>query len=541
MREKLGANALPILIPIGAEDQLKGQIDVVNQKADHLLGRRQDGLDLRRSKDIPAKRKEIGRDRPTTNSSTPFADLDDEIGTTVPRGKADHDRDAQGRPSAALTIANKFVPVPAAPPSRTKACSIWSTPSSIIFPSPLDIPPAKGMNPDDHGARSRSSPDDNAKFCSLAFKLWTDPFVGKLVFFRVYSGKLNKGDTIYNPRTRKRERVSRLILIQADKRKDIDTCYSGDIAAMVGLQEHHHRRHALRRGFSTILLEPPTFPEPVISHGRRAEDQGRPGKDGRTRLQRLAEEDPTFRVFTNEETGQTIIAGMGELHLEIIRDRCSASSKSRPTPASRRSPIAKPSPSRRMAKASSSSSPAAAANTATSSSRSSPTKAARASRSRTRSSAARFPKEYIPAVIKGIEEAVHQRRHRRLPGDRRPGRHRRRLLPRSGLQRTRVQDGGHLRVEGRASRRRSPILLEPIMKVESTTPDEYQGDIMGDINRRRGTISGIEAKSKLSHRQRRSAAGRNVRLRHGHPLALQGPRLLLDGALALRAGPDKRA
>ena len=186
------------------------------------------------------------------------------------------------------------------------------------LPSPLDIAPAKGQNPDT-GEPMEAVADDNAKFCSLAFKLWSDPFVGKLVFFRVYSGKLSKGDTVYNPRTNKRERISRLIQIQADKREDIDTCYSGDIAAIVGIKNITTGDTLCDEDYP-ILLEPPSFPDPVISMAVEPKTKLDQEKMSNA-LQRLAEEDPTFRVFTNEETGQTIIAGMGELHLEIIRDR----------------------------------------------------------------------------------------------------------------------------------------------------------------------------------------------------------------------------
>src|SRR5205085_4199234 len=161
--------------------------------------------------------------------------------------------------------------------------------------------------------------NDQAKFCSLAFKLWTDPFVGKLVFFRVYSGTLKKGDTIYNPRTRKRERVSRVMMIQADKRIDVETTFAGDIAALVGLRNITTGDTLCDEEFD-VTLEPPTFPEPVISMA--VEPKTKADRDKMSEgLQRLAEEDPTFRCFTNEETSQLIIAGMGELHLEIIRDR----------------------------------------------------------------------------------------------------------------------------------------------------------------------------------------------------------------------------
>src|ERR1043165_3948187 len=160
---------------------------------------------------------------------------------------------------------------------------------------------------------------DNNKFCSLAFKLWTDPYAGKLVFFRVYSGQLKKGDTIYNPRTRKRERVSRLMIIQGSERKDINEVYAGDIAALVGLRNITTGDTLCDEEFE-VTLEPPTFPEPVISMAVEPKTKADRDKLGEG-LQRLAEEDPTFRCFTNEETSQLIIAGMGELHLEIIIDR----------------------------------------------------------------------------------------------------------------------------------------------------------------------------------------------------------------------------
>src|SRR4029079_18655456 len=171
----------------------------------------------------------------------------------------------------------------------------------------------------DEEAKIDVAPDDNAKFCSLAFKLWTDPYAGKLVFFRVYSGTVQKGDIIYNPRTRKRERVSRLMVIQGSERKDVETAYAGDIAALVGLRNITTGDTLCDEDFD-VTLEPPTFPEPVISMA--VEPKTKADRDKMSEgLQRLAEEDPTFRCFTNEETSQLIIAGMGELHLEIIIDR----------------------------------------------------------------------------------------------------------------------------------------------------------------------------------------------------------------------------
>src|SRR6202012_5285040 len=216
------------------------------------------------------------------------------------------------------TIANKFVPVVGGSAFKNKGVQYLVDAVVDYLPSPLDIPPAKGQNADDMTPLDVVT-DDNGTFCSLAFKLWSAPFVGKLVFFRVYSGTLSKGDTVYNPRTNKRERISRLIQIQADKREDIDTCYSGDIAAIVGIK-NITTGDTLCDESAQILLEPPSFPEPVISMAIEPKTKLDQEKMG-TALQRLSEEDPTFRVFTHEDTGQTIIAGMGELHLEIIRDR----------------------------------------------------------------------------------------------------------------------------------------------------------------------------------------------------------------------------
>ena len=288
---------------------------------------------------------------------------------------------------------------------------------------------------------------DNNKFCSLAFKLWTDPYAGKLVFFRVYSGQLKKGDTIYNPRTRKRERVSRLMVIQGSERKDINEVFAGDIAALVGLRNITTGDTLCDEDFD-VTLEPPTFPEPVISMA--VEPKTKQDRDKMSEgLQRLAEEDPTFRCFTNEETGQLIIAGMGELHLEIIIDRLKREFK-------------------------------VEANTGAPqiAYRETITKAAEGEGKFIRQSGGRgqyghacitvqpnekgkgvevdneivggaIPKEYIPAVIDGIEEAIkggvyagYQVIDIKVAGR---GRH----VPRSGLERTRVQDGGHFRAERR--------------------------------------------------------------------------------------------
>ena len=302
--------------------------------------------------------------------------------------------------------------------------------------------------------RSRSKPDDNNKFCSLAFKLWTDPYAGKLVFFRVYSGHLKKGDTIYNPRTRKRERVSRLMIIQGSERKDIDQVYAGDIAALVGLRNITTGDTLCDEDFD-VTLEPPTFPEPVISMA--VEPKTKQDRDKMSEgLQRLAEEDPTFRCFTNEETSQLIIAGMGELHLEIIIDRLKREFKvdantGAPQIAYRETiteegrrrrqihpPIRRSRPIRPCLRQGRSR-----------------TKKARASRSSTRSSAARFPRNTFRRSLTASKKPS---RAAFMPATRSltsrcevvDG-----IVPRSGLERTGVQDGGHFRAERRLQKGRS--------------------------------------------------------------------------------------
>src|SRR6266567_732653 len=390
-----------------------------------------------------------------------------------------------------LTCKNELIPVLSGSAFKKKGVQQLVDAVVDYLPSPQDIPPAVGQLPGTDEKIEVPS-DDHAKFCSLAFKLWTDPFVGKLVFFRVYSGQLRKGDIIYNPRTRKRERVSRVMMIQADKRLDVDTLYAGDIAALVGLRNITTGDTLCDEDFE-VLLEPPTFPEPVISMAIEPKTKADREKLGEG-LQRLAEEDPTFRCFTNEETGQLIIAGMGELHLEIIRDRLFREFKV-----------------------------SANAGAPQIAYRETVTKAAEGEGKFIRQSGGRgqyghacvtlkpnergkgveiedaivggaIPKEYISPVIDGVEEAI--------AGGVLAG------YPVVDVK-VAIVDGTFHEVDSNelafkmagifalkdAFKKANPILLEPIMKVEVTTPDEYQGDLLGDINRRRGVINSIEAKN----------------------------------------------
>ena len=493
MRTKLKAYAFPIFIPIGAEEAFSGVIDLVNQKA-VIWGEGDlttEGL-VYEVKDIPAEHK-ARAEAALAELIDAVSNKDEEIANLVLEEKpitAPVLKAAIRR----LTCKIEMVPVLCGSAFKKKAVQILVDAVVDYLPSPIDIPGASGH---ELGTEVvvKVPTTDHEKFCSLAFKLWTDPYAGKLVFFRVYSGHLKKGDTIYNPRTRKRERVSRLMVIQGSERKDINEVYAGDIAALVGLRNITTGDTLCNEDFD-VTLEPPTFPEPVISMA--VEPKTKQDRDKLSEgLQRLAEEDPTFRCFTNEETSQLIIAGMGELHLEIIIDRLKREFK-------------------------------VEANTGAPqiAYRETITKAAEGEGKFIRQSGGKgqyghacitvtpnekgkgvevvdeivggsIPKEYIPAVIDGVKEAIKGGVY-------------------AGYEvidiKVEVVDGSFHEVDSNelafrmagifalkdAFKKAGPILLEPLMKVECTTPDEYQGDLLGDINRRRGTIVSIEAKNGLT-------------------------------------------
>jgi elongation factor G len=490
MRKKLGAYAYPVYLPIGAEENFEGIIDVVNQKtivwgSGDVVN---EGLKYE-VKEVPDHLKEKAR-AALAELIDAVSNKDDTIAELVIEDKPIEPLVLKAA-IRRLTCKIEFIPVLCGSAFKKKAVQPLIDAVVDYLPSPMDVPGAEGTEPGTGNAVKVETSDD-AKFCSLAFKLWTDVYAGKLVFFRVYSGTLKKGNTIYNPRTRKRERVSRLMVIQGNERKDIDQVFAGDIAALVGLRNITTGDTLCDEDFE-VTLEPPTFPEPVISMA--VEPKTKQDRDKMSEgLQRLAEEDPTFRCFTNEETGQLIIAGMGELHLEIIRDRLFREFKVE-----------------------------ASAGAPQIAYRETITKAAEGEGKFIRQSGGRgqyghavitvqpnekgkgvevenkivggaIPKEYIPAVIDGIEEAI------------KGG-----VL--AGYQmidvKAQVVDGTFHEVDSNelafkmagifafkdAAKKANMILLEPIMKVECTTPDEYQGDLLGDINRRRGKIVSIEAKS----------------------------------------------
>ena len=491
MRTKLKANAWPVLIPLGKEDNLRGQLDVINKKAIIYLEDESMGSKYV-VEELPAdKVDEVNEAYDALIGA--LCDIDDELGTafleetpiTIPMVKQAIRRQ---------TIANKFVPVVGGSAFKNKGVQYLVDAVIDYLPSPIDIPPQEGINPDNHEEKIATPPDDAAKFVGLAFKLWSDPFVGKLVFFRVYRGKLTRGDTIYNPRTRKTDRVSRLIQIQADKREDIETCYSGDIAAIVGLR-NITTGDTLCDEEVEIMLEPPSFPDPVISMSVEPKTKVDQEKMG-IALQRLAEEDPTFRVRTDEETGQTIIAGMGELHLEIIRDRMLREFKveansGKPQIAYRETCTK---PAHGVGKLIKQSGGRGQYGHVEVDIR--PAERGKGHTVENKVVGGTIPKDYIPAVKKGIEEAF-------LNG----------ILggyPVIDLE-VDIVFGSYHDVDSNenafkmaaifamkdAYKNASPILLEPIMKVENATPEDYQGDIMGDLNRRRGIIKGMETKHGL--------------------------------------------
>src|SRR3954452_5552729 len=491
MHKKLGANAWPILIPLGKEDYLKGQLDVVNRKAVFYLDDDSMGSTYE-VRDIPEENKEQVEKAYTTLVEQ-ISNIDDEIAEAVLEEK----EITPAMLKAGIrrqTIANKFVPVVGGSAFKNKGVQYLVDAVVDYLPSTLAFPRPKGREPDSQEPMEAPT-DDNGKFCSLAFKLWSDPFVGKLVFFRVYSGTLSKGDTVYNPRTNKRERISRLIQIQADKREDIETCYSGDIAAIVGIK-NITTGDTLCDEDHPILLEPPSFPEPVISMAiepKTKQDQEKMA----TALQRLSEEDPTFKVFTHEDTGQTIIAGMGELHLEIIRDRMFREFKvdanaGKPQIAYRETITAPADGEGKLIKQSGGRGQYGHVILKVH-----PNERGKGITIENKVVGGNIPKEYIPACKKGIEEAVLNG----IVGG----------YPVIDVE-VDITDGSYHDVDSNemafklaaifavkdAFKKAKPILLEPIMKIENSTPEEYQGDIIGDLNRRRARINSIEPRGNLT-------------------------------------------
>ena len=492
VREKLGANAVRILIPIGAEDQLIGQIDVVNQKAVIFSDDDKFGSTYT-VQELEGELKEIA-EAAYQELVSAVSDVDDEIGEKFLM-EEEITCEALKQGIRRATIANLLVPVAGGSAFKNKGVQYLLDAVVDYLPSPLDIPPAIGMDPDNEEHKIEVITSDNEKFVSLAFKLWADKFVGKLVFFRVYSGVVRKGDTVYNPRTRRSERVGRLIQIQASEHKDIDACYAGDIAAMVGIK-NVTTGDTLAAEKHDVVLEPPTFPDPVISMAvepKTVADQEKLA----IALGRLSEEDPTFMVKTDEETGQTIISGMGELHLEIIVDRLRREFKvgantGAPQIAYRETITAAAGGEGKLAKQTGGRGQYGHVILSVR-----PNEKGKGLTIENKVVGGSIPKEYINAVYKGINESMS---NGSVAG-----------YPVIDVQ-VEILDGSYHDVDSNenaftmaaifamrdAFKKAKPILLEPVMSVEVSTPDDYQGDVMGDLNRRRGQIQAMESKGKLA-------------------------------------------
>ena len=488
MRERLGAPAYPVGIPIGSEENLTGMIDVVNQKA--LIHDPSDDFGSKINvEELEGDLKDTA-EMAYQELLEAVGDRDEEIMEMLLEDKTP-DATQLKQAIRRLTVAGEIVPVLGGSAFKNKGVQPMVDAVIDYLPSPLDVDVQSGADPDDEAKITEFPADDNAPFCSLAFKLWTDPFAGKLVFFRVYSGQISKGDTMYNPRTRKKERVNRIMMIQADKQENVETVYAGDIAALVGIR-NVTTGDTLCTPDIDVCLEPPTFPEPVISMAIEPDSKADQEKMAGG-LQALAEEDPTFKCYTDEETGQTLVAGMGELHLEIIRDRLmrefKVQAQSGAPQIAYRETITAGSEGRGLFKKQSGGRGQYGDATITIE----PTERGSGVEVENKIVGGVIPREYIPAVEKGILETIQGG-----------------VL--AGFEmidmKIMIVDGSYHDVDSNelafkmagilamkeAVAKAKPVLLEPMMKVEATTPDEYQGDIIGDMNRRRGEVQGIDSK-----------------------------------------------
>ena len=489
MREKLGANAHPLYLPIGAEEKFIGLVDLVNMKAYYYD--ESDPLGVKYDiKEIPDELKDEARQYRDALIEA-ISDYDDVVAEKYLEGGEFSENELKTAIRKA-TISLDFVGV--VPGSAFKNKGVQRVLDAVVnyLPSPVDLPPVKGT--DSEGEAVEVKPDDSANITALAFKLASDPYVGKLVFVRVYSGTLKKGDEVFNPRTRRKERVSRLMLMKSNAREDVDVVYSGDICAVIGIKDVSTGDTLAKPGFD-IRLEPPSFPQPVISMSIEPKTKADQEKMSNG-LQRLAEEDPTFVVSSNEETGQTIIAGMGELHLEIIRDRLFREFKveadaGKPQIAYRETVTA----------------PAEAEGKFIRQSggrgqyghcviRLQPNESGKGPEIVNKIVGGVIPKEFIKPTMEGILEAANNGVVAGYP-----------VID----FKVEIFDGSFHEVDSsemafkmagifafrEAMKKAKAALLEPIMKVEVTTPEEYQGDIMGDLNRRRGRIQEMGSKGNV--------------------------------------------
>ena len=484
MKERLKCNAVPIQLPIGSEDTFKGIIDLVEMKA--YVYYDDVGKDIR-VEEIPDDMKDKAQEYHEALIEA-VAEQDDALMEKYFAGETLTEEEIKSCIRKA-TLANQMVPVTCGTSYRNKGVQKLLDAIVEYMPSPTDVPAIKGVDPETGEEVERHSSDDEP-FAALAFKIATDPFVGKLCFFRVYSGTVNAGSAVYNANKDNNERIGRILQMHSNHRKDIETVYAGDIAAAVGLK-NTTTGDSLCDEKHPVILESMEFPEPVIRVAIEPKTKAGQEKMG-IALAKLAEEDPTFRTYTDEETGQTIIAGMGELHLEIIVDRLLREFKVEANVGAPQ--VAYKETVRKLADVDH--------------------KYARQSGGRGQYGHVKIklepnevgkgyefinavvggaiPKEYIPAVDQGIQGAMQSG-----------------VLAGYNVVDVKVTlyDGSYHEVDSsemafkiagsmafkEAMRKADPVLLEPIMKVVVIVPEEYMGDVIGDLNSRRGMIQGMEA------------------------------------------------
>ena len=423
-----------------------------------------------------------------------LVDADEEIGLKF----LDEEEITPADLKAALrraTIANLIVPVVGGSAFKNKGVQYLLDAVVDYLPSPVEVQAAQGTEIDDEAAVVEAPANDSGKFCALAFKLWSDKYVGKLVFIRVYSGTVSKGDQVYNSRTGRKERIGRLIQIQSNDHQDINTCYAGDIAAIVG-PKNVRTGDTLHAEKFDIMLEPPAFPDPVISMAVEPKTTADSEKLADA-LSRLAEEDPTFVVSTDEETGQTIIAGMGELHLEIIQSRLEAeysvrTNAGKPQIAYRETATAGANGEYKLIKQTGGKGQYGHVKLKVE-----PNSRGKGFTYNNRVVGGEIPKEFFNACETGVREAL---TNGVLLG-----------YPVVDVHVDLVSGSSHdvdsneqafkiaaiLAVRD-AFQQASSVLLEPVMLVNVDVPDDYQGDIIGDLNRRRGRIAEIDSRNGLS-------------------------------------------
>ena len=483
MKERLKCNPVPLQLPIGKEDTFEGIIDLIEMKADVYLDDMGKQMDIR---EIPEDMKDLA-DEYRLALVEAAAEMDDELTMKYLEGEEITNDEIK----AAIrkgTIENRIIPVVCGTSYKNKGVQKLLDAVVEFMPSPLDIEAIRGENPKTGEEEARPA-SDSEPFSALAFKIMTDPFVGKLCFMRVYSGKCVAGETVYNSVKGKRERLGRLLQMHANERKEIEEVWCGNIAAVVGLK-NTTTGDTLCDENHPIILESMEFPEPVIRVAVEPKTKAGEEKMG-IALMKLAEEDPTFRTYTDEETGQTIIAGMGELHLEIIVDRLLREFKveanvGKPQVAYKETIKSTADQDTKYARQSGGKGQYGHCKITIE-----PNESGKGFEFQNKIVGGAIPKEYIPAVEAGIKSAM-------LSG----------IVAGYPVVDVIVTlyDGSYHEVDSSemafkiagsmafkdAMRKANPTLMEPIMKVTVVTPDEYMGDVIGDLNSRRGQVQTID-------------------------------------------------